>query len=332
MLNSTGKIINSVDQANIKLDKQIKKVLGNKSILSRIFKEVIDECQAMTYDEIEACIEGDVRIDADIVNPGYSNSITGLSQEDFESNEGLIRYDVKTFLKLPKAKDSEFIKIIVDVESQKNDNPGYDIPLRGIFYCCRMISSQLTTEFTVDTEDNIQYGNLKKVYSIWICTNTAQKRANCIDKYTIDRKHVVGNNPDNPRFDLLTVIVINISKTHNLGEENNGLIKMLTDLFDETMDSKTKIRKLEDEHGLPLTTDLEREVSDMCTYTENVMQQGKIEGKIEGETQVAGLMRRLLEAGRNEDALQAASSEEARKKFYKEFGIIDTAPGEEMEL
>ena len=50
---------------------------------------------------------------------------------------------------------------------------------------------------------------------------------------------------------------------------------------------------------------------------------GKIEGKIEGENKLGNLISKLMTAGRNDDALKAASDEEARKKFYKEFGMID---------
>ena len=50
---------------------------------------------------------------------------------------------------------------------------------------------------------------------------------------------------------------------------------------------------------------------------------GKIEGKIEGENKLGNLISKLIAAGRNDDVLKAASDEEARKKFYKEFGMID---------
>ena len=51
--------------------------------------------------------------------------------------------------------------------------------------------------------------------------------------------------------------------------------------------------------------------------------EGKIEGKIEGETHFATLMQKLFELGRIADAQKAAADEQARKEFYREFGIID---------
>ena len=65
--------------------------------------------------------------------------------------------------------EKEQVKIIVNVEMQNKYHTGYDLVTRGIFYAARQISAQLDKEFTVDKNDKIKYGNLKKVYSIWIC-------------------------------------------------------------------------------------------------------------------------------------------------------------------
>lgn len=57
----------------------------------------------------------------------------------------------------------------------------------------------------------------------------------------------------------------------------------------------------------------------MCSYTANV----KESGRAEGESKLATLIQKLIAAGRTEDVEKAAYDEEARKKFYKEFGMID---------
>lgn len=46
-------------------------------------------------------------------------------------------------------------------------------------------------------------------------------------------------------------------------------------------------------------------------------------GKAEGESLLGSLITKLLEAGRTSDVELAAKDEEARKKFYKEFGMIE---------
>lgn len=131
---------------------------------------------------------------------------------------------------------------IEDVEAQKNDTPGYDIIERAIFYCCRMISAQLSTEFTNETADKVKYGNLKKVYSIWICTETSQKKANTIERYNINRSvYPEKKEGSEPRYDLIEAIIVNISKDHNTDGSDSELINFLTDLFNEEMNSRKKI-------------------------------------------------------------------------------------------
>ena len=57
--------------------------------------------------------------------------------------------------------------------------------------------------------------------------------------------------------------------------------------------------------------------------SERLFRIGKAEGKAEGEFNLGRLISLLFEAGRLEDVELAAKDEEIRKKFYKEFGIID---------
>ena len=51
--------------------------------------------------------------------------------------------------------------------------------------------------------------------------------------------------------------------------------------------------------------------------------EGKAEGKAEGENLLGNLITKLFGEGRTSDAELAAKDEEARKRFYKEFGMID---------
>ena len=122
------------------------------------------------------------------------------------------------------------------------------------------------------------------MYSIWICTDTAQKRANSIEKYSINREFLVGTNLDTPRYDILNAIVINISGKHDTSGTDNELIQMLTDLFDERMDGSAKVDKLR-KYGLKLTKDVESEVSEMCTYATAMENKGIEKGRSQGISQ-----------------------------------------------
>lgn len=57
--------------------------------------------------------------------------------------------------------------------------------------------------------------------------------------------------------------------------------------------------------------------------SERLIKIGRAEGKAEGETLFASLVMNLFREGRTSDAELAAKDEEARKKFYEEFGMID---------
>ena len=280
-LTGLARTLISTDQDKIKLDKAVKNTLAFKPLLARIFKVVISECAGLNYDEIEACIEGEVLISTVYVDGGLSNSgerIEGLSTETYFNDEGLDKYDLRTYLHLPGSKDHEYIKLLINIEAQNEDKPGYDIPLRALFYCCRMISAQQGIEFTTDADDPVKYGNIKKVYSIWICTDTAQKRANSIEQYSIDKKFLVGMNNDNPRYDILNAVIINISSKHDTEGTDSELIRLLTDLFNEDINGIEKVKLLKNEYNLKLTKEVEAEVTDMCTYATAMENKGLEKG------------------------------------------------------
>ena len=283
-LTELGKSIIATDPDKIRLDNAVKSVLAYKPLLARIFKEVVSECREMDVELIESCIEGDVLISRVYVDSGLTNvgeRIDGLSTEAYLNEEGLDKYDLRTYLRIPGKKEKECVKLLINVEAQNEDKPGYDISLRALFYCCRMISAQQGVEFSTDADDSVKYGNIKKVYSIWICTDTAQKRANSIEKYAINRSLLVGNNPDEPRYDIMNAIIINISGKHDIVDTDNGLIRMLTDLFDERIDGVGKVEKLK-AYGLKLTKEVESEVTDMCTYATAMEKKGIEKGIKEG--------------------------------------------------
>ena len=275
-LTELGKTIKATDPLKTKLDRTVKNILAFKPLLARIFKETVTECVNMSVEQIEGCIEGDVLVGEAPVDdvPGDNvKKISGLNTETSQHGEDYITFDMLTYLKIPQDGIQEYIKLIVNVESQNEDKPGYDIPLRALFYCARMISSQQGREFSTHADDSVKYGNIKKVYSIWICTEAAQKRANSIEKYDIRRGFLVGKNEDNPRYDILNAVLINISEKHDTGGTDNETIKLLTDLFDERISGEDKVKRLQENYGLPMTREY-KEVIGMCTYADAIERKG----------------------------------------------------------
>ena len=95
-------------------------------ILAIILKETVAECKGLSCEEIEQCIEGEVSIENIPVNP--TELITGDSQEDFLPGEGMVRYDIRTYLRLPGMSAPELSKILIDVEAQKDETVLKSIP------------------------------------------------------------------------------------------------------------------------------------------------------------------------------------------------------------
>ena len=94
--------------------------------------------------------------------------------------EGELYYDIR--FSVYYARQKQRIKLIINVEAQKEFRPGYSLITRGIFYGARMLSSQKGTEFT-----GRDYDNIRKVYSIWICMNAPDYIGNAISYYNIQK-------------------------------------------------------------------------------------------------------------------------------------------------
>lgn len=147
-----------------------KKLIADKGVLSWIVKYTVEELKDYPLKEIAEFIEG-IEIASIPVYPGMvkTEAIVGMLTEDAVPNEGKVTYDVHFYVLVP---EKERIKLIINIEIQKDYYPGYDLVPRGIFYGARMISAQLKTEFGDDNYDDI-----KKVYSIWLCLNAPNKEA-----------------------------------------------------------------------------------------------------------------------------------------------------------
>ena len=109
--------------------------------------------------------------------------INGMDAEDKSVHEGTVTFDIR--LRAIVLSFREPIALIINVEAQDKFYPGYPLIKRGIYYCCRMISSQYGREFT-----DSHYEKIKKVYSIWICVNPPKNRENTITRYRPVEEHL----------------------------------------------------------------------------------------------------------------------------------------------
>ena len=259
-------------------DTYCKRILANKIILAWILKYVAEEFADMDISKIKECIGTDVQISEVNVLPGKTNMpeterIIGESAEDAVPGEGELYYDIR--FSVYYARQKQRIKLIINVEAQKEFYPGYSIITRGIFYGARMLSAQKGVEFT-----GRDYDNIRKVYSIWICMNAPDYIGNAISFFHIQKEDTIPGIPDKKEtYDKLTVATICLNPR---SEKGNRLTKMLGVLLSPRLDSGEKIRQLEYEFDIPMENDMGEELNQMCNLSDYVVEIGLKEGREQG--------------------------------------------------
>lgn len=278
-----------VSRAKEIYDESCKNILANKIILAWIMKSCMKEYKDCSIRDIaDHYIEGIPEIsqrevhrdEAPASDPG---KIRGENTEDKAVNEGTVRYDIMFRAILPQGQEK--IELIINIEAQKDFYPGYPLIKRGIYYGCRMISSQYGTIFT-----NSHYEKIQKVYSIWICFNPPEKRKNSINIYSIKEKNVVGKVKEKETdYDLLTAVMICLDSgkeekegNHQEGIEESEILRLLEVLFSTERELKEKEKILENEYGITMTYEEKEEVEKMCNLSEYVWEKGLREGREEG--------------------------------------------------
>lgn len=230
-------------------DAEVKKLLSDKTILAWIMVHTMEEFKDYTIENARECIEGEPEVSTTRVRPGHTpEAIVGMNTEDKVPGEGEIAYDIRFYA---ITADREHIKIIVNVEAQGNYYPGYDLVTRAVFYCARLLSAQLDTEFTSGNYDDI-----KKVYSIWICMNAPDYAEYTISRYRMTREDIYGHIPKSGRYDLLEAIMICLGKEKNI-KKGNRLHGMLSTLLSDSLSPKEKENILTEEYSIETTVDIE---------------------------------------------------------------------------
>ena len=242
-------------------DAVCKRLLANKVILAWIMKSCLEEYKTHSIHEIaEKYIEGVHQIAEAAVNPDEETrdsgeQIRGVKNEDSTIQEGTITYDIRFLAIVPGT--GETIRLMVNVEAQNDFYPGYPIIKRALYYCSRMISSQYGSEFT-----ETHYENIRKVYSIWICSNPPKRRENTITRYSIQEENLIGQVSERKEnYDLLTVVMICLG--HADDDNYTGVLKLLGVLLSSEKEAEEKKKILQDDFDIAMTKTLESEVSVM---------------------------------------------------------------------
>jgi len=278
-------------------DEVCKRILSNKNILAQIMKDCLTEYKDIDVKDIaDFYIEQDPHVASITVFNG--ESIDGLPTEDIGLSEGKIFYDIRYRAVAPRG--DEMIELIVNVEAQNQYNPGYPLVTRGIYYDCRMISGQYGTDF-----DKMDYSQIKKVYSIWICRNVPKKLENSITSYDIKETNLIGEIKEpKEHYDLMSVVMVYLGQAND--ESESDVLNLLNRLLSEEMRAKDKLTMLSEEYNIPTVQHLEGEVKIMCNLSQGIedkamakgiergIEQGKDIGRAEGIIQTA---KKLVEKG-----------------------------------
>lgn len=261
---SLTKTLEAVDN-KAQYDGNAKKLLSHKPVLARIIKETMTEFKDSSYEEIINAIDGQPQVAKVLVHPG--EVITGLPTENYIPNEKKVTYDVRFSIWAPDKTD---VKLIVDIEAQKDFHPGYDIITRGIYYCARELSAQKGIEF-----DHSDYDSIKKVYSIWLIMNSPEKYANSITGYDVTKRHICSQYDGLARYDLMSVICVCLNSASKKKEEGT-LFGFLSTLFATDITPNKKICDLEKVYGIKATKEMKEDIEVMCNLSEKIEEEATI--------------------------------------------------------
>ena len=231
--------------------------------------------------------------DSNIYKENAKPLIDGKNTEDSSVKEGKVTYDVLFDAYAPDG--SGTIKLIINLEGQRNPDPGYPLIKRAIYYVSRLISAQHGREFV-----NSQYQKIKKVYSIWICLAPKEGKENTATTYKIQEETVIGNNKEKvENYDLMSIAIINISK--NTDDLNNNIIGFLSTILSDSLKAEEIIRILNEDFNIQATKNMKKEVDNMCNLSKGLLLKGRTEGEINKTLEIA----KNLMKSQNWTALQA---------------------------
>ena len=268
-------IANAVNAAGDKAqyDTRVKRLLAQKSILAHILVKTVVEFQGMKPEDVVTYIEGEPSISVVPVEPGLANMektdaagqrIVGLNTENAEINEGLVRFDIIFYVRMPSVDDTKngLSQIIVNIEAQKDEPTEYKILNRAIFYVSRLISSQKERDFV-----NTNYDDIKQVFSIWICMN--------MDDNSLSHIHLTKDEMLKPcnwkgNLDLLNIVLIGITNEIPEHDEKYEMHRLIGTLLSGELKEQEKLDIIEHEYNIPISQEFREDVRIMCNLSQGI--------------------------------------------------------------
>lgn len=268
-------IANAVNAAGDKAqyDTRVKRLLAQKSILAHILVKTVDEFKGMKPEDVVKYIEGEPSISVVPVELGLANMektdatgqrIVGLNTENAKINEGLVRFDIIFYVRMPSivGRKNGLSQIIVNIEAQKDEPTEYKILNWAIFYVRRLISSQKERDFV-----NTNYDDIKQVFSIWICMN--------MDGNSLSHIHLTKDEMLKPcnwkgNLDLLNIVLIGITNEIPKHDEKYEMHRLIGALLSSELKEQEKLDIIEHEYNIPISQEFREDVSIMCNLSQGI--------------------------------------------------------------
>ena len=272
---NVAKVVEEVD-TKARYDAAVKKVLSDPQILAWILKYTVREFEDYTIPDIMACIEGKPEVASSPLHSGvYTHEIEGLSTEVTENEAPRVTYDIRFQVRVP---GQGSVGMIINVEAQNKFFETYDLVTRGVFYCARMLSTQVRNE-----ESAKEYNHLQKVYSIWICMQVPKNSEYTITGYRMNKEDRYGHmaSTANRRYDLMELVMVCLGRPET-AVQGTELHQLLNTVLSEELTPLEKQKIMKEEYDIVTTVELEGGLAKMCNLSEYIEEKGIAKGIQQG--------------------------------------------------
>ena len=278
-------VIDSISDSPVdpRCDAACKKVLSCKEFAAPILKYVCTEYEGMETTDIIALMDDAViseePLDPDVPKPKTAPVIGLSNSESSSTRSGTRFFDIRFNVKAPS--DDGYIQLIINLEAQNANRPGYSILKRALYYCSRMISDQYGTVFT-----GSDYGKIRKVYSIWVCLHPNKAYTDTIARFSVKKEIIHGETrltleeetKERKNYDLINMTIVGLKDFDSAAQSEHPLIRMLSLIFTQELTAGQKKELLENDYNIRMTENTEEAFEDMCDFSTGFYQDGLNKG------------------------------------------------------
>jgi hypothetical protein len=127
-----------------------------------------------------------------------------------------------------------------------------------------MVSSQKERDFV-----KTNYDDIKRVVSIWICMNMKE---NSMNHYHLTNDVLLGNQKWEGREDMISIVLLGLSKELPEHDENLELHRLLGALLSKSLTQDEKLNIIGNEYDIPLEDEFRKELGSMCNLSQGIVE------------------------------------------------------------